>query len=265
MTHSIIWIVNFLFVFGCLIPNAVAEPTAHTAPPTLAYTYPFSDGMMAQNLRTKPVMVELFTSLDCLFCPVAEQLIDDLAQKTPALVLACHTDPEGASYPLAREFCAARQERYGASLSDGLTYTPQMVINGHIDAVGHEFEDVRLGLTESFADDMNAIMIRASDQPQLLTVTTPAINIPKGQTADIFAVTYRPPVTVPATMRQSTTRPHALAHVASRFMPLGGYAGSAKTLTVPFATSDDTAGIIIFIQRSDNTIIAAGEWPTRTP
>lgn len=270
MNHFTIWTVNFLLVFGSFIPSVTqaddqpAPAASSPTTPVLPYTYPFADGMMAQNLRAAPVIVELFTSLDCLFCPTAEKLLADLARNTSAIPLACHTDPEGTAYPLAREFCVARQERYGATLSDGLTYTPQMVLNGHIDAVGHEFEDVRLGLTEAFSDTLGTVTIRPSDQTQLLTVLVPALSLPKGQTADVFMVTYRPPVSVPKTMRQSSTRPDPLVRVASRFTPLGGYNGSAKTLTVPFAASDDAQGFIVFVQRSDNTMVAVGEWPART-
>lgn len=105
-----------------------------TTPPVLDYTYPFNDPRLSQQLAAKRQVAELFTSLDCLFCPRAEQLVKDLAEKTSVLTLVYHTDPEGSDYPLAREFSSLRrQQSYSEQLADGLLYTPELVINGHID------------------------------------------------------------------------------------------------------------------------------------
>lgn len=253
-------LIGGIYVLSLGEPVAAAE--GHPLP-TLPYTYPFDDAMMAQNLGTKPIVVELFTSLDCAFCMRAEQMFADMAQKSRAILLACHTDPEGPDYPLAREFCTARQERYGATLSDGLLYTPQMVINGHIDVVGYEFDDVRLGLTQGFDDAPLPVSIRPSTQSDLVVITLPTLPLPKGQTADVFMIDVRPPTMVPKTMRQSATRPNPLVQVATRFTPLGGFNGTTKTITVPFTPSEDTQGFVILVQRSDNHIIAATEWPPR--
>lgn len=77
------------------------------APPILDYTYPFNDPRLSQQLAAKRQVAELFTSLDCLFCPRAERLVSDLAQKTAVLTLVYHTDPEGMIIPWPANFPCA--------------------------------------------------------------------------------------------------------------------------------------------------------------
>lgn len=227
------------------------------APPILDYTYPFNDPRLSQQLAAKRQVAELFTSLDCLFCPRAERLVSDLAQKTAVLTLVYHTDPEGDDYPLAREFSLRRQQSYSERLADGLLYTPELVINGHIDAAGHDFDDVKLGLTRGFKDDVKGIPLRPNPDQGLYAADLPAIALANGLGADIYVAITRPPYTVPKTMRQSITHPDPLYYVVGEFRSLGGYNGTAKTITFPFVQSPESAGFVIFIQRTDGIIIAA--------
>lgn len=249
---------------------AVAASSASPAPaaadpgalPQLDYTYPFTDPRLAQQLSARRMVVELFTSLDCLFCPKAEHLLADLATKTGAITLACHTDPEGDAYPLAQEFCTRRQSAASTRLSDGLLYTPQMVINGHVEAAGHEFEDVKLALTRALPDEVRPIAVRASKDQGMYAADIPKIDLGSGKSADIYMVVVRKPYTVPTSMRQSVTHKDPLVRVAKTFASLGGWDGRAKTLTIPFTPAADEAGFVILIERSDGMIIAAQDVET---
>lgn len=249
----------FLLLGGGFVSRAVADDAAVAAPkvtiPTLPYTYPFDDPEMAQRLKSRTFVVELFTSLDCLFCPRAEQLAKDLAGKTSGIVLACHTDPEGADYPLARDFCIMRQTRYAERLSDGLLYTPQMILNGHVDAVGHEFDDVGLGLRTALADTRIDLKIRPTSETGIYAIDLPKVDLPKGHPAEINLLTVRKPYTLPKTMRQSVNRPDPLIHVIKRLVPMGGWDGRVKTVTLPFVPDDDEIGFVILIQQDDGKMI----------
>ena len=272
-------IVNFLFIVLLLAGvntayasdlavnspsvSEVTAPTADVPDTNPAYQYPFAEGPLAADLRAKVSVIELFSSIDCPFCVTAEQLVADLNQYSAASVLICDTDTEEENIPLARTFCIARQERYGAKLSDGLVYTPQMIINGHIDAVGREFEDVRVGLTTALADDIIKLTPREGDEKNIILVDLPVTKQKgKGRT-DVFAITYRPPYPVPDTVRN--VRPAPLVRVANRFIPLGGWDGARKTISIPFVLDADNAGLVVMVQDEDNNIIAVGEWPERLP
>lgn len=250
-------ILAIITVFAGFPPARAEDPDAPLHA-TLPYTYPFDTPDWAQKLNAVPMVIEMFTSLDCLFCPRAEHLMSDFAQKTKIILLTCHTDPEGDDYPLSRGFCLDRQERYSAALTDGLLYTPQLVINGHIDAVGHEFDDVTAGLKSALNDTVLRLTPRAGSEDGIYLIDLPATQMK--DSADIILITYRPPYTVPKTMRQSQTRPDPLIRVISHLTPLGVWNGRAKTVSLSFTSSDDAAGFVVLIQKTDGTIVAASDF-----
>lgn len=248
--------------FGSIWAQTATPAVPKVTAPTLPYAYPFDDLDMARLLKTKPFVIELFTSLDCLFCPRAEKLVSDMASKTSAIILACHTDPEGDEYPVARDFCVTRQTRYAENLSDGLLYTPQMVINGHVDAVGHEFDDVALGLKTALNDTLLDLKIRASSEPGIYAIDLPRTNLGQGQSAEINLFTYRKPYAVPKSMRQSMTHPDPLIRIVKRMVPLGAWDGRARTVTVPFSADDEEIGFTVLVQREGDEVIGAIDWVT---
>ena len=56
----------------------------------IGYAWPFPELEMAQEIP-KPVVVELFSTQGCMFCPVADRFFIDLLAKAPAVIgLSCH-------------------------------------------------------------------------------------------------------------------------------------------------------------------------------
>jgi len=95
-----------------------------------------------------PTVVELFTSQGCYSCPPAEAFLRDLAQEKSVLALEFHVDYwDDLVYGAAgkwkdvfskREF-TERQSGYNRRIRGrGNVYTPQMVIDGRIEAVGSQ-------------------------------------------------------------------------------------------------------------------------------
>ncbi len=89
----------------------------------------------------EPVVVELFTSQGCNSCPPADAYLAELAGDPGVLPLAYHVDywdQLGWRDPFSSPAATARQRAYGRSLRLRTIYTPQMVINGRVDAVGSD-------------------------------------------------------------------------------------------------------------------------------
>lgn len=93
-----------------------------------------------------PVVVELFTSQGCYSCPPAEKFLGDLAGQKSVLALEFHVDYwDDLVYGAAgkwkdvfskREY-TLRQRGYNQRIRGrGNVYTPQMVIDGKLEAVG---------------------------------------------------------------------------------------------------------------------------------
>src|ERR1039458_6586284 len=92
-----------------------------------------------------PVVVELFTSEGCSSCPPADALLVQLSQKTPPgvdlILLGEHVDyrnHDGWSDRFSSSQFSQRQSDYEEHLHVAGPYTPQMVIDGHLQFVGND-------------------------------------------------------------------------------------------------------------------------------
>jgi hypothetical protein len=93
-----------------------------------------------------PVIIELFTSQGCSSCPPAEALMRDLDQSQAApgfeiIPLAFHVDywdRLGWKDPWAQAGFTRRQYAYSRARGAAQVYTPQALVNGGADLVGHD-------------------------------------------------------------------------------------------------------------------------------
>ncbi|MEW5978863.1 MAG: DUF1223 domain-containing protein [Acidobacteriota bacterium] len=91
------------------------------------------------------VLVELFTSEGCSSCPPADQVLARLEARQPVaeakiVVLSQHVDywnDLGWADPFSSAQFTRRQERYARAFKNRGLYTPQMVVDGHFELVGH--------------------------------------------------------------------------------------------------------------------------------
>lgn len=94
----------------------------------------------AAPARADPVVLELFTSQGCNLCPPADALFAELSERPELIALAFHVDywdVLGWSDPLAAPEHARRQKDY-ARRFQVRRYTPQMIVDGEEEMVGHE-------------------------------------------------------------------------------------------------------------------------------
>ena len=118
-------------------------------------------------------MVELFTSQGCSSCPPADALLGELARRDGVVALGFHIsywDHLGWKDPLSSPAATARQRAYARRLSEGVVYTPQLVVDGVTEMVGSDRAAVLAALRAAkpeaatpvgFADDRRAVAIGA--------------------------------------------------------------------------------------------------------
>lgn len=100
-----------------------------------------------------PLVLELFSSQACVFCPDADRLFADLIKDRNVIGLACHVDYFDVKVSsLAQPFCTERQNHYMRVLGAGPNYTPQIIVNGDVDVIGYKVEDVHEAMAESRKD-----------------------------------------------------------------------------------------------------------------
>ncbi|MGH6931333.1 MAG: DUF1223 domain-containing protein [Dongiaceae bacterium] len=118
-----------------------------------------------------PVVVELFTSQGCSSCPPADAFLGELASQDNVLALGFHVDYWdyiGWKDLFASPEFTRRQRDYQRSLGTRVVYTPQMVIDGQIDAVGSRKGDVRRAIAESAARVKIPVAIDALESGELV-------------------------------------------------------------------------------------------------
>lgn len=102
----------------------------------------------AEPQRT--VVLELFTSQGCASCPPADHLLSELgaglhAQGLRVVPLAFHVDywdEIGWDDPFASPEWSERQRWYARGFGNAQVYTPQLVVDGTLEMVGSERQEV---------------------------------------------------------------------------------------------------------------------------
>ena len=88
-----------------------------------------------------PVVVELFTSQGCSNCPPVDALFGELSQHEDVIALSLHVDYWdyiGWADTFADPAYTARQHGYARAAGSTVVYTPQLVIGGQAQMIGHQ-------------------------------------------------------------------------------------------------------------------------------
>ena len=102
-------------------------------------------GLLAPTLAAaqpapRPVVGELFTSEGCSSCPPADAKVAELARTRPDLLLltfhVTYWNSLGWHDPYSFEAATQRQRRYVALGVSPEVYTPALIVDGKLDAVG---------------------------------------------------------------------------------------------------------------------------------
>jgi hypothetical protein len=97
-------------------------------------------------------IIELFTSQGCSSCPTADKLLGDLGQDHSLVTLSLpidYWDYLGWKDTLALPGHAARQRAYASARGDRQVYTPQVVINGVVHAIGSDRAAIESAIAKS--------------------------------------------------------------------------------------------------------------------
>jgi hypothetical protein len=136
--------------------------------------------------RNGTVVVELFTSQGCYSCPPAEKFLGDLAGQKSVIALEFHVDywddlVYGAAGkwkdPFSKPAYTQRQRNYNQRIRQtGNVYTPQMVIDGRLEAVGSRRLSVLTAIHEAergLKDRLNVGVMLASGKLRAVTLAGP--------------------------------------------------------------------------------------------
>ena len=101
------------------------------------------------------VVIELFTSQGCVACPPADKVMLKLAKEEGVVALSWpvdYWDYLGWKDTFATTANTARQAGYNDAMGKNGVYTPQMIINGRVQAVGSRENEIRALIEEQKAN-----------------------------------------------------------------------------------------------------------------
>ena len=217
--------------------------------------------MTAPAIATEkpPVVVELFTSEVCGFCPPADKFLGSLAGQSGIIALACHVDyfrVDGSHLP--KSFCTDRQKKYIAGMTDvRANYTPQMVVNGHMDAIGYEADQVSAAILKGRSEQIERIALSPKGTNSY-SVILPDLKRPT-QT-DLVLISYKKPQTVTLTRGPNLGQQVTYTNVVQSLHNIGSWDGRAALREIDTRATAGIGGFVLLAQDTlTGRILAVGE------
>jgi hypothetical protein len=193
--------------------------------------------------RPKAV-VELFTSQGCSSCPVADALLEKLAQRGDVIALSYsvhYWDYIGWKDTLATPENAARQAAYARRKTNGESrvYTPQLVVNGLACSSAQSESKVNDQILKTnTALNAGHISLRARREDGRVIIETSGANAPSAATLWLARVT--PKVSVSIQRGENSGRTITYANAVRSIVSIGKWNGADAKFTA--ALKDDAPG-----------------------
>jgi hypothetical protein len=210
-------------------------------------------------------LLELFTSQGCSSCPPADKLLGEFAADPTVVALSLPIDIWdylGWKDTLALPGHSARQRAYAELRGDRQVYTPQMVVNGSMHALGSDRAEIERVIAQT--DRNPAIMsvpVLLSVADGVLTVTVKAAA---GQQAggEVWLCPLSTAIVVAIGRGENRGRTLTYHNVVRAWRKLGDFAGTVSSWTVPLAEIEngeiDAAAVLVQAGTHDKPGIVLG-------
>lgn len=207
-----------------------------------------------------PVVLELFTSQACAFCPPADALMGQMVQQQNIIGLSCHVDYFGVKEnSLGKSFCTRRQNEYGRLIGNGPRYTPQLIVNGHMDMIGYETGRVSAAVMKARGEKIKNIAITPVGDGTY-NFSLPQMTV--GKDVRLIVAIYDLPKTLAMTEGSNFGKKLTYFNVVSKMDDIGLWNGSAGTQVLRVDYTAASAGVAILAQDAKSgKIVAAGNAP----
>ena len=213
----------------------------------------------AQN----PIIVELFTSQGCSSCPAADKNLADIIERAEknnqeVFGLSFHVDYWnyiGWKDPYSKREFTERQKKYASILNLEGIYTPQMIVNGHVEFVGSDQEkcgdEISKALKQIPLYQISIADVKKSGQKIFISYSLD--KIPTNST--INAALVEKDVSNDVTRGENIGRKLAHKNVVRSFTT--SIAEKNGTLELAYPASNKAVQLIIFLQSSDWRVTGA--------
>jgi hypothetical protein len=197
-------------------------------------------------------VIELFTSQGCSSCPAADKLLADLAgdpSLVPISVPIDYWDYLGWKDTLADPRNTARQKAYAHVRGDGQVYTPQVVVNGSLHALGSDKSAIEFAIGKSRkAGAMSLPSVALAVADGRLHAAVPEVADVRAA-AEVWLLGLTRAATIAIGRGENKGRTVTYTNVVRRWIRLGDWNGKANSWSVPLQTIKgdgiDEAAIVV--------------------
>ena len=196
--------------------------------------------------QTRPLVVELFTSEGCSSCPPAEAAIGQLSARADIVALAYHVDYWDDlgwrdRFELAQS--VKRQNIYARNLHRASVYTPELVIDGRLDALGGDGSAVARALAAQRTSVPLSISLH--DAEVLIDVGAQ----PQSPACEVLLVPYLRHALSAIGRGENAGRNLEEFNIVREIRTLGGWQGEPKAFRVALSSLPrDATDVAVLIQ-----------------
>jgi hypothetical protein len=194
--------------------------------------------VLAVCLTTQPAwsasraIIELFTSQGCSSCPPADRLVAEFARDPAVMAMSLpvdYWDYLGWKDTLASSANTARQRAYARARGDRDVYTPQVIVNGMVHAVGSDKNAIVAAIANTRADPgILSLPVNLSAADDAFEITVPA-GTPAAEGAGVWLLGIAK--AVPVAIKTGENGGHTIVYhnVVRRRVELGEWNGQARS------------------------------------
>ena len=186
-----LFIAIFVFFAVFFVGNFETRSTAVGKLPT-----PPSVSDKPHNTKNKqPVLIELFTSVDCPTCPPADRNLTFLDKEQPfaeadIIALSLHVDyrdSRGSNDEFSSPVFSRRQDIYRQVFRTNSIYTPQMIVDGQAQFAGTDLAKAQKAIIESSKSEKGKIELSTvTDAKGGIMLKAKISDLPKHEVSTVF-------------------------------------------------------------------------------
>ena len=204
------------------------------------------------------VVVELFTSQGCSYCPPVDAYLNELAKQPNVIALAWHVDYWdyiGWKDSFADPAFTERQRAYAHAQKQRMIYTPQLIINGVENMMGKIHDEVSASIRKVMVQKA-VVKLSSSRAGAAYTVTLSAAHRPG--TYDVQLVQVSQNNTIKILHGENAGKTVSYVNVVMDLRSLGSWDGQGDAT---FSTGELVRGkYTVLVQHQGHGEIVAAAW-----
>jgi len=192
-------------------------------------------------------VVELFTSQGCSSCPPADRVLGELAKDDRVIALSVpvdYWDYLGWKDTLAQHAHSMRQRGYAGSRGDRQVYTPQVVVNGTMQAIGSDRRAIDAACKNAAKAALPVNLTRNGNDIEV------DIGAGQGAPASVWLLTVVRATPVAIGRGENSGRTVTYSNVVRSWRRLAEWTGAPmkSALSLPELDAKDADAIVVLVQ-----------------